>query len=49
VSKTAFTKVFITGKNGQVGPELVERAAELKIDAVSFDSSELDICDCSYR
>jgi dTDP-4-dehydrorhamnose reductase len=45
VSKTACTKVFITGKNGQVGRELVERAAELKIDAVSFDSSELDICD----
>jgi dTDP-4-dehydrorhamnose reductase len=45
VSQTALTKVFITGKNGQVGRELVERAAELKIDAVSFDSSELDICD----
>jgi dTDP-4-dehydrorhamnose reductase len=45
VSKTALTKIFITGKNGQVGRELVERAAELKIDAVSFDSSELDICD----
>jgi dTDP-4-dehydrorhamnose reductase len=45
VSKIAFTKVFITGKNGQVGRELVERAAELKIEAVSFDSSELNICD----
>jgi dTDP-4-dehydrorhamnose reductase len=45
VSKIAFTKVFITGKYGQVGRELVERAAELKIEAISFDSSELNICD----
>ena len=36
--------LFIIGKNGQVGSELVERVNELSVDAVSFGSSELDIC-----
>lgn len=45
MSGNVLPRVFITGKNGQVGRELVERAAELNIDAVSFDSSELNICD----
>lgn len=45
MSENMLSRVFITGKNGQVGRELVERAAELNIDAVSFDSSELNICD----
>jgi dTDP-4-dehydrorhamnose reductase len=45
MSGNVLSRVFITGKNGQVGHELVERAAELNIDAVSFDSSELNICD----
>lgn len=38
-------KIFITGKNGQVGRELVERATELGLEAVSFGSEELDIRD----
>ena len=40
-------RVLITGKNGQVGRELTERAAELAIDFVAFDSKELDIRDRS--
>jgi dTDP-4-dehydrorhamnose reductase len=45
VSAAEFHKIFITGKNGQVGRELVERATELGIEAVSFGSEELDIRD----
>jgi dTDP-4-dehydrorhamnose reductase len=45
VSAAEFHKIFITGKNGQVGRELVERAAELGIEAISFGSEELDIRD----
>jgi dTDP-4-dehydrorhamnose reductase len=45
VSSDITPRVLITGKNGQVGRELTERAAELAIDFVAFDSKELDIRD----
>lgn len=45
MSSKTYPRLLITGKNGQVGQELTGRAAELAIDFVAFDSSELDICD----
>jgi dTDP-4-dehydrorhamnose reductase len=45
VSAAESPKIFITGKNGQVGRELVERATELGLEAISFGSEELDIRD----
>lgn len=44
MNKAHAPRVLITGKNGQVGRELVARAEELAIDFVAFDSRELDIC-----
>lgn len=38
-------KLFIAGKNGQVGRELVERALALGLEVVSFGSEGLDIRD----
>ena len=38
-------RILITGKNGQVGRELTERAKELALDFVAFDSKELDVRD----
>lgn len=45
MSSNLSPRVLITGRNGQVGRELAKRAAELAIDFVAFDSSELDIRD----
>jgi dTDP-4-dehydrorhamnose reductase len=45
VSSNIAPRILITGKNGQVGRELTERAAELGINFVAFDSKELDIRD----
>ena len=45
MSQHALHRILITGKHGQVGRELVDRAEELGIDAVAFGSKELDIRD----
>jgi dTDP-4-dehydrorhamnose reductase len=47
VSDNAPQRLFIVGKNGQVGRELVEQADQQGLDAVSFGSAELDITDRS--
>jgi len=45
MNEVTSTRLFIIGKNGQVGRELVEYAARQGIDAVSFGSKELDVRD----
>ena len=40
-------RIFIVGKNGQVGRELVEQAEQQGLDTVCFGSAELDITDRS--
>jgi dTDP-4-dehydrorhamnose reductase len=47
VSDNTPQRIFIVGKNGQVGRELVEQAEQQGLDAVSFGSAELDITDRS--
>jgi dTDP-4-dehydrorhamnose reductase len=47
VSGSAPQRIFIVGKNGQVGRELVEQAEQQGLDVVSFGSLELDITDQS--
>jgi dTDP-4-dehydrorhamnose reductase len=43
--KSTPQRIFIVGKNGQVGRELVEQAEQKGVDAISFGSAELDITD----
>jgi dTDP-4-dehydrorhamnose reductase len=38
-------KIFLIGKNGQVGEEIVKQSAEMGFKIISFDSRELDITD----
>jgi dTDP-4-dehydrorhamnose reductase len=47
VSDSRPQRIFIIGKNGQVGRELVEQAEQQGLDAVSVGSAELDITDRS--
>lgn len=47
MSDSRSQRVFIVGRNGQVGRELVEQAEQQGLDAVSFGSAELDITDRS--